>query len=226
MPKRPERFFWIRAEDVTSEVARAVDLATRDFVQAQGFCAANVHICTPLEASAKHLWLLRAATSEERIARAFKKSLGNHVDKLKDKLRISRLRRIPNLPTPLIAERLVRHSICTDIGLHVVNDNSNGMLVTYTYYEGRFHNPPHFQLSEARFVLDEIADRWNRITCDCKRSDCQDCHGFGCYSCFAAECPTCGGTGWANFSRWASGGYRIDYGSRFPLAVLDAAVAS
>jgi hypothetical protein len=220
MPKRSERLLWIRAEDVSPNLVHAIDTALREFAQTQKLCRTDLDMCTAPEVGTKHLWLLRAAVAEPGLAAMYIKALKEHIGSLQTKLGVTKLKRIPNLPTPLVTERLNRH-FCTDIGLHVVNDEFNGMLVTYTYYEGRYHNPSHLQLDGVRFICDEIANLWNQLACDCRQSDCDTCHGLGCYACFTLGCPNCNGTGWANFSRWAFGGYRVDYSSGFPLAVAD-----
>ncbi len=225
MPSRPERFFWIRAEDINSQLAHEIDSANREFATGQKLCATDVRMCTAPERGTRHLWLLRAATTEPQLATAFLKELKDHIGRVQTKLHVKKLKRVPNLPTPLVTERLTEH-FCTDIGLHVVNDEFNGMLVTYTYFEGRYHNPPHLQLSGVRFISDEIAKRWRELACDCRQSTCDDCHGVGCFSCFSGECSSCAGTGWAKFSQWALGGYQVDYSSGFPLAVWDAAAAA
>ena len=152
MPKRSERFFWIRAEDVNPEFTRAIDSAIREFAQSQKVCSTDVAMCTAPEASTKQLWLLRAQMAEQQLASTYVKALKDYVGSFQEKFGIPKLKRIPNLPTPLLTERLTSH-FRTDIGLHVVNDDFNGMLVTYTYSEGRsgFHNPPHLQLDGVRF---------------------------------------------------------------------------
>lgn len=105
----------------------------------------------------------------------------------------------------------------TDIGLHVVNDQYNGMLVTYTYHEGRYYHVPHLQFSTVKELTKRIYRKWLAVRCDCSQNVV--CCGVGCYECFQSECAQCEGTGWKNFGGWKKNGFQIDYDSGVPVAV-------
>jgi hypothetical protein len=40
------------------------------------------------------------------------------------------------------------------------------------------------------------------------------------YECFKLDCPDCDDTGWKGFCAWAQGGYKVNYSSGFPIAVV------
>ncbi len=223
MPERSERFFWVYAKHPSREVASRLDEAHSEFARSWRSCNVKYYSCVAhAEPSTNKVWLFALQCRRDGdTATSFNKVLNDHLERLPKQLRTTDLlvKRRSNLPTPLIEEPL-NHGWRTDFGLHAVNDEYNGMLVTYTYHVGRFMMPPHFQTASLRRVYHAIRRNWRKHSCDCRSLDCSACAGDGCYDCFGLRCALCKGTGWKSYGQWAAGGYRIDYESGYPLAVV------
>ena len=222
MPARPEQFFWLYAKQVPAELASRIELAHADFIKGWDDCPAQQHSCVSSVGVSDRLWLFRLLGPSQGVATRFSSQLKKFVEELPRIVDAPTLKakRRSNLPTPLVADRLVAHPT-TDIGLHVVNDVYNGMLVTYSYFEGAAgrHLIPHLQLKILRDFAERVASAWAAAACECHRS-VTDCCGVGCYECFQLECARCAGTGWKDFCAWAQDGFRIDYSTGFPIAVI------
>lgn len=162
----------------------------------------------------------RTAT-QDREAPVLNNSLNNHLVAVTEKLQLGKrqLRRVVNLPTPLVMACL--NNGPTDIGLHVVNDEYNGMLVTFTYRPGRYgYTPRHFQYCVLKALTEQVAAARRSVVCKCRDRHCAECGGTRCYSCFSADCSDCCGTGWKDLRSWVRGGWEIDYSSGFPIALV------
>ena len=212
MPQRDERFFWMHAEKAAPEHAGVIGEANRKFAGEWKPCPVSLTACVALEAASDRLWLFRLATLDETVARDFKKRIESHAARQGCNCR-------PSIPTPLVRGRIGGNGTWTDIGLHAVNDMYNGMLVTFTYWEGRGRQQPALlQEYEVASLAGEVRPAWGALACGCRGKGCPACKGSGCYGCFRAGCEECGGTGWKGFAAWGRGGYAIDYGSGVPLA--------
>jgi hypothetical protein len=167
-----------------------------------------------------HLWLFQLHRPSVGVPTRFSAMLREHVGELPRRLGLPNLKvsRRSTLPTPLVIPRIDGWPR-TDLGLHVVNDDYNAMLVTYSYFEGPGgrHYIPHLQLPPLRDYADRVAAAWSEVACECHR-DSATCCGVGCYSCFRLDCRYCEGTGWRHFVEWMKAGYAVDYSSGFPLA--------
>jgi hypothetical protein len=220
MPERPERLFWLQAKQADYAVAIAIDAANRQFVKSWTDSPVECVSAVTSFGVSDRLWLFRLGTGAQQAASRFNAVLGNHIKGLPSALGrpALKVKRQVNLPTPLVRDRLGSWPK-TDIGLHVVNDAYNGMLVTFTYHEGRYYNSPHLQLVGVERIAADVRAAWGVVACPC-HSEKPTCCGTGCFDCFQRDCPLCDGTGWKDFSRWAKGGYAIDYASGVPLARL------
>jgi hypothetical protein len=218
MPERRERFFWLHTKQTARHTADAVDAANQTFARSWSDSRVECVRCVTTAATSDRLWLFRIGSADQQVASRFNSALTTHLKGLPSAIAAPHLsvKRQVNLPTPLVCRRLDEWPK-TDIGLHVVNDVYNAMLVTFTYHEGRFYNPPHLQLVGVDALAAAVRTAWSAVACECKRGT-PGCCGTGCYDCFQAGCPRCDGTGWKDFSRWVKAGYAIDYSSGFPLA--------
>jgi len=217
MPGRPERFFWLHAKQANEMTASAIDGVNRHLISSWTDSPVECVSCVTAPGSSDRLWLFRLGTGVQKIASRFNALLKGHLEALPAAVGRPglRVKRQVNLPTPLVRDRLGPWPK-TDIGLHVVNDVYNAMLVTFTYHEGRYYNSPHLQLVGIEKMAASVRTAWGDLACPCHSST--SCCGSGCYDCFQLGCPACDGTGWRDFSRWAKCGYAIDYRSGFPLA--------
>jgi hypothetical protein len=220
MPVRAERFFWLYASKTDTARAAALDAENRSFARLwpANSCALRYETCVSEQGISARVWLYRLATDDQVIATQFNKQLLQHVQALLAGtgagLTIKRQR---NLPQPLVCPRPDLWPK-TDIGLHSVNDQYNGMLVSYSYHEGRYYNIPHLQLSTLIDLCSAVRAIWTAVACECRTAVKCACKGIGCFDCFQSGCPGCDGTGWKDFVKWASGGYQIDYSAGVPLA--------
>jgi hypothetical protein len=216
MPERRERFFWLHGKRVDASVARRIEAANKNFVAQWTECPLEAVSCVTNSDSSDRLWLFRLKAPE--LGTAFDASLQKYIGRLPTTVKdpALKVKRQTVLPTPLIGPRLSEWPV-TDIGLHVVNDQYNGMLVTYTYHVGRYHYVPHLQFPMLKELGSRVGQAWQSATCRCHEKT-PECCGLGCYDCFQSDCTKCQGTGWKHFQRWASGGFAIDYSSGFPLA--------
>ena len=218
MPVRGERLFWLYVQRVGMDLASQIHAANQEFARQWTDSVLEMLACVEAVGLFDRLWLFRLKSKDARVAKRFNKCLKTHIEALPSVVATPSLRvkRQVNLPTPLVTPRLGQWAK-TDIGLHVVNDPYNAMLVTYTYREGRFYNAPLLQLGSVEAITANIRNAWRSLACSC-HTCISDCCGVGCYKCFQADCPGCDGTGWKDFSRWAAGGCQIDYSSGVPLA--------
>lgn len=217
MPQRAERLLWLHAKQIDGSAAATIDAANGQFVNSWKDSPVECVPCVAGAAVSDRLWLFRLGTSARSRTSRFNALLKAHIDGLATTTGLPTLRakRQVNLPTPLVRDRLGPWPR-TDIGLHVVNDGYNGMLVTFTYHEGRYYSVPHLQLAGIEKVAAAVRTAWAEIACSCCAAT--SCCANGCFDCFQLDCPMCEGTGWKDFARWAAGGYSIDYGSGLPLA--------
>jgi hypothetical protein len=216
MPRRQEGLFWVRAEQVNASIALEVDAANQQFVSEWKESPLSLHWCTEGSTTPDQLWLLRLNHSgSKELPKSLCKGLRVHIAENAERLQ-AKLKRPANLPTPLVCPRL--EEWVTDLGLHAVNDIYNSTLMTFTYYEGRYYNPPHFQFVHLRRLVSLIEELWLSVKCDCGDGSCGECGATGCFNCFKLDCMQCHGTGWRHFASWATNGYKVDYSSGFPLA--------
>jgi hypothetical protein len=215
VPIRPERFFWLHGRLLDHAACQNVNDATNTFLAQWTECPVDCMQTVLSEAVSDRLWLLRLGASDRGTTTRFNKALSDHIRSLSP----LPLKRQVTLPTPLVSEPYGPPSQKLDLGLHVVNDDWNGSLMFFLYYQGRYYNPPHLQMKD----LDDFAaiarERWTRAVCDCHRA--HDRCTLGCWDCFDLKCPRCEGTGWNNFSVWIHGGARIDYSSGWPIAIIN-----
>ena len=216
MPQRNERLFWVYTEPVDNSLAAQIDAANQSFASSAG--VTSIACVSTKELSAR-LWLFRLLTTSQSIATNFNKQLLSHLKSLGNMVGNSQLKvkRQTNLPQPLVHPRL-GPSPKTDLGLHSVNDQYNGMLVSYTYHEGRYYHIPHLQLSTLLRLSSDMQAAWRSVVCNCYQS-VSGCCGVGCFDCFQLGCPNCDGTGWKDFSAWTRRGYPVDYSSGVPIAI-------
>lgn len=220
MPQRNERLLWMHAKQIDHATARTIDSANARFAGSWTECPLDCIPCVTMQGVTDHLWLFRLETVDQGVATRFVAALKQHVQQTPQQLSLPSLgvKRQSRLPTPLLRTRIGAWPK-TDLGLHVVNDTYNGMLVTYTYHEAGNYHMPHLQLSGLREVVAAIEPAWAQVACPCYRS-VDACCGVGCYECFQPLCSDCDGTGWQDFARWVRGGCQIDYGSGFPIAAV------
>jgi hypothetical protein len=219
MPKRDQRLFWLYAKQVLPDVASHIDEVNQQFVHSWTDSDLTVVACVDADGQSDRLWLFRIDTKDPKLATKFNKRLQDHIKGLPSAINVPLLRakRQVNLPTPLVHDRLEKWPK-TDLGLHVVNDTYNAMLVTFTYDEGRYYNVPLLQLNTLEEVVKRVREAWQAVACDCHTT--QGCCKFGCYNCFQLGCPRCDGTGWKDYTRWIAAGCKINYGSGLPIAKL------
>ena len=217
MPQRSERFFWLYIEPIDGLHAAQIDVANESFASSVG---ATSVACVPATAVSPRLWLFRLPlpTMDQSVATDFNKRLLSHIHSLGNVLGRPQLKvkRQTKLPQPLVCPRLGPWPI-TDLGLHSVNDQYNGMLVSYIYHQGRYYHIPHLRLSTLQEVFSNLQTAWQLAVCDCFHS-VSGCCGVGCFECFQSACPKCNGTGWKGFSAWAGRGYPVDYSTGVPIA--------
>jgi len=219
MPERPERLLWLHGKQVDHPRAAAIDAANREFVTTWTESPVEYVSCVATSAVSDRLWLFRLGTRSQQTASHFNAALKRHIDALPASVDLPSLKvkRQVNLPTPLVRDRLGPWPK-TDVGLHVVNDVYNAMLVTFTYHEGRDYNSPHLQLAGLERIVADVRTAWSEVACQCHSTT--SCCSSGCFDCFQLGCPSCEGTGWKDFSRWIKAGYAIDYSSGVPVAKL------
>jgi hypothetical protein len=221
VPARNQRLFWVYAERPSLKNLSRINTANDKFVSCWSGCDVTSHPCSDGKGGTNGLWLFILNSQQERkLASSFNNELKEHIASLVSRLNLkdSDLKRRSNLPTPLIDIPL-NSGWRTDFGLHAVNDTYNGMLVTYTYHNGRYMMPPHLQTARFRDLLSEIVPVWRRHSCRCRNTKCSECSGDGCFDCFKEGCKVCDGTGWKEYSKWAKLGYRVDYSSGYPIAI-------
>jgi len=222
MPERPERLFWMYASAIDGGRAAALDAENRSFARSWPTvtCALHCETCVSLPGTSPRVWLYRLATTDQAVATQFNGRLAQYCKTLLGGVGAGlMIKRQTNLPQPLISPPRPDSWPKTDVGLHSVNDQYNGMLVSYSYHEGRYYHPPHLQLSTLVDLCSTIRRIWTTVACRCHQavSACS-CEGVGCFECFQCGCPECDGTGWKDFVTWAKQGYQVDYSSGFPLA--------
>jgi hypothetical protein len=219
MPKRDERLSWLYAAKLNSSEAAVIQDANKDFLVNWIAGSADLIPCVDTDSVSDRLWLFRLKSTDGSCVKRFKKALDAHVKKVReiDVIRGREVKLRTSLPTPMVTPRLEAWPR-TDIGLHSVNDDYNGMLVTYSYYEkaGKMY-PAHLQFRELQELCDRVKPVWSALVCECCKSSASCCE-FGCFKCFEKSCPRCVGTGWKEFAAWEQGGCKIDYSSGFPLA--------
>lgn len=228
MPERPERLLWLYASKIDGGRAAALDAENQSFARSwpAATCGLHCETCVATPDASDRVWLYRLATANRAVAARFNKLLADHCQRLLGGVGAGlTIKRRTNLPQPLVHPRpkpppTMPRDACpqTDVGLHSVNDKYNGMLVSYSYYEGRYHNPPHLQLSTLIDLCSTVRTIWASVACGCHDVACRCCKGVGCFECFQCGCPQCDGTGWKAFVNWAKQGYQVDYFSGFPLA--------
>lgn len=223
MPERPERFFWLHAQQLDDTVVSVINDLHHQFVAKWQECPLEWTSCVEGRGSSDRLWLfrLRYGIGNEKLTRRFNSGFREYLKTLSGHPKLSNiqsnLKQRTTLLTPLLHQPIERPR--TDIGLHAVNDVYNGMLVTYSYYpRGPRMLPLHQQTADLRRMLSTIEYAWRAVACDCHGGKCQECNGDGCYSCFHQDCSNCESTGWKNFSRWMQGGFKINYSTGFPIA--------
>lgn len=220
LPRRNERLLWMHGKNLDPVEAKAIDEANVGFVKSWEESLLNVISCVESDERSDRLWLFRLNINDSMSPTSFNKSLQSYIKSLPDVLSMPsiKVKRQTTLPTPLVRDRFKGWPI-TDIGLHVVNDEYNGMMVSFSYHEGRYYHVPHLQFKK----LDELRDRvllaWEEASCHCHKT-IKGCCDHGCYKCFQLECEECEGTGWRNYMKWAQQGYRIDYTKKVPIAVV------
>lgn len=220
MPERRERFLWLYAKQPSAIVASTIEEANARFVRGWSSCPLECVTCVPNNSGTSAMWLFRLHNEGNRkLAETFNGLLNDHIEQLRSGLQLARnqLKRQVNLPTPLIRPT-AREWPKLDLGLHAVNDESNGSLTTFIYHEGRFYQPVHLDSGQLTRIARRVADEWRDVICGCHDNGCSRCGGQGCYHCAKADCATCDGTGWRGFQDWASGGFRIDYSTKYPIA--------
>lgn len=218
MPRRKERFFWLHAKQLTLSIANAISQANIEFMKSLNLSAHTLNSCVNSQEVSDRLWLFCLNIEERHVATEFNNRFLNYIKKLPLEMGHPNLKvkRQVNLPTPLIRVPFGQ-SPKTDIGLHVVNDEWNGTLITFSYYSGRYFHIPHLQPIHIEKLMEEIQNVWKLEVCNCHQV-VSNCCTHGCYTCFQLECSKCCGTGWKDFYLWKKNGYQIDYSSRFPIA--------
>jgi len=222
MPQRPERFFWLYIKQVNQAVAANIDIVNQQFAGSWTACGLRCTSCVSSQAVSDRLWLFRLETTKKKVATNFNRQLMAHIKGLGSQFGLPQpAKRQTNLPQPLVCPRVAEKGTWwkTDVGLHSVNDPCNGMLVTYTYHEGRRYYVPHLQLCALTKLCQKIELAWKGAACSCWRS-ASGCCGVGCFDCFQTHCADCDGTGWKDFSRWVRRGYQVDYSSGLPMALV------
>lgn len=224
MPERPERFFWLYARQLDNTAVSTINDIHHQFTGEWQECPLEWIACVEGGGPSNRLWLFRlqCGIGNGGLASKFSRKLREYVQTLEERLNLSkdRIKQRTNLPTPLLCEP-VGEWPKTDIGLHVVNDVYNGMLITYSYHSrGTRMQPPHLQTGTLRRLMSTIEYVWRAASCDCHGGTCHECSGDGCYSCFQRDCANCEGTGWKNFSRWVRGRFKVNYSTGFPIAEL------
>jgi len=229
MPERNERFFWLYGSKIDENVASAINDSNIPFLEDWQECPLEYKSCVDARGLSDRLWLFRlnCGIGNNKLARKFNIRFQKYIATIPTHLNFSdnqiKLKRRSNFPTPLILEPLSGWP-STDIGLHAVNDEYNGMLVTYSYYQGKYTQPPHLQVGDVRRLLNKIETVWREVACDCNSGICKECNCDGCYSCFERDCIYCFGTGWKKFAVWAATGFNINYESGYPVAELQKTV--
>lgn len=218
MPERHERLFWLKTHPVDGSLAAKIDAANQQLARTWTQCALTCVPCVAANGPSDRLWLFRLATNTKALAGKFNEQLTKHIKGLGANVGVADLsaKQQRSLPQPLVHPRIGSWPK-TDIGLHSVNDPWNGMLVTYTYHEGRYYHVPALQISMLRKVCSDAETVWKAVACTCFRAK-SSCCGVGCYDCFQASCPDCDGTGWKDFALWARSGFQVDYSSGVPIA--------
>ncbi len=216
MPKRQERLFWVHTSPLDGNRASSITDINLDFSQRTGSSCIE---CVSTPEISDRLWLFKLQVNAQPEATQFNKELKTHMEEIKDRFGEEKLKikRQTSLPQPLVCDRLGPWPI-TDVGLHSVNDEYNAMLVSYTYHEGRLYHIPHLQLSTMKNVAKRLEDTWRSVVCSCHATS--SCCGFGCFDCFKPDCPNCDGTGWKDYVTWANNGYRVNYKTKVPIAVV------
>jgi hypothetical protein len=219
MPARADRFFWMYAPKMNGDRAASLDFENKCFAMSWAECTLHCETCVSDKNVSNRLWLFRLGTSNQKLARLFKNQLTQHIQNLVEVFGDGLdIKRRLNLPQPLVHPRSIEWPK-TDVGLHPENDEYNGMLVSYSYNEGRYYNIPHLQLGKLIELCSKVSEIWESVACTCHRSapGCE-CNGTGCFECFQLNCPNCDGTGWKDFVAWARNGYQIDYSCGMPMA--------
>ncbi len=218
MPARAERFFWVKVDSIDNSFATRIDEANRDFASNLGVMTVE---CVKAAGKSERLWLFRLATADQSVADSFNKKLEKHCKYY------GNICGIPNLEgqqQTTLLQPVIRYSKpswpVTDLGLNSNNNKYNGMLISYTYHEGKNYNIPLLELSVLQQVYEYILSNWKDIACNCREPGCSNCRGVGCYNCFKLDCPNCNGTGWKEFCTWAKRGYLVDYTSGVPIAIF------
>jgi hypothetical protein len=221
MPERSQRLLWLYVGPVDQPLAAEINEANQKFACTWTLSRLQCIPCVDSATVSARLWLIQLQMTDQRTATEFNRQLAAHIDKLGTLVGQPNLyaKRQTNLPQPLVCPRLGPWPK-TDIGLHSVNDMYNGVLVTYTYHEGRFYHVPHLQLSQLTALGAGIEAAWSTVPCTCWQTS-PACCGVGCFKCFRVACVHCQGTGWKDFSRWLHGGCRVDYSSGVPLAIVE-----
>jgi hypothetical protein len=216
MPLRQEHLIWLHGAWLDATAAAKVDEANESFVAKWDGCAVDCRATVKASGLSDRLWLFRLKSADQKIAAKFRGLLDNHIRKLQP----LKLKRRVNLPTPLLT-RPEGYNPKLDIGLHV-GLCCNATLMLFFYWERGHYNPPHLQLADMHYFHDIAGRLWAESACPCHRltpsCDCGDC---GCFKCFQVDCDACDGTGWKGFARWQASGCRIDYTSRWPIALID-----
>jgi hypothetical protein len=216
MPQRNERLFWLTGKGIENNIAQEISHSNDEFIKSWNHCVIETFECVKSNKKIDRCWLFVLATKDQGLATKFNKTLSNHIKKLNNQFPSIKIKRQVALPTPLLLDR-VGNWPKTDIGLHVVNDNYNGMMVTYSYHEGKNYNIPHLEFIRLQELYDNIKDSWGKLKCDCHlaKNHC----ALGCYECFKIDCEQCQGTGWKDFVKWRKNGYLVDYSKGIPLAI-------
>lgn len=221
MPVRDERLFWLHAKTLDPRQAAVVEEAHTEFLKRWKDSAVAMASCVQSSVASDRLWLLRLKSTDAAVTTRFNQALQAYLKTLPGELSIPglRVKRQSNLPTPLVCPRLEGWPI-TDLGLHVVNDQYNGTLITFSYHEGRYYHIPHLDLNNMAALTQRVRTAWLAHACECYRSasGC-GCSGVGCWECFAQDCSICAGTGWRAFVSWQQLGCQVDYGGGVPIAV-------
>ena len=228
MPERPERLLWVYGKSV-DKVRPDLEAALQSIAAAWSECPVTLDVCVDAPASTDRLWLFRLqhGVGNNGVAERFNGKLAEGIEETKARLGLGgdQLKRRPNFPTPVV-QPTPHEWPRTDVGLHPVNDIYNGMLVTFSYNEGRYLHPPHMQLVTLRAVMSTVQKAWAAFACGCRDATPTCCDREGCYDCFLLDCSDCEGTGWKQYVRWKAGGSKVDYSQRFhatkryPVAVI------
>jgi hypothetical protein len=216
------------APKMNGEQAASLNFENRSFARLWAECTLHYETCVPDANFSERLWLFRLTTNNQTVARLFRNQLTQHIQNLAEVFGDGvDIKRRPNLPQPLVYPRSIEWPK-TDVGLHPLNDEYNGMLVSYSYNEGRYYNIPHLQLGKLIDLCSRVRRIWEAVACTCHRNHpACECNGAGCFECFRLNCPNCDGTGWKGFVAWARSGYQIDFSSGMPMArVVTQAIAA